>query len=990
MRNFKFWIIAPVLVFLVACGSAETKKARHLEKGNEYFSQKQYKEAIIEYKNVLQLDANNKVAFKNLAMSYYLSKEVGQAVPYFLKARELNPEDIEVRKKLSQIFLAMQKPSEAKAEAEFILEKSPQDVEALGVLVSAVGKKEEAEGLLERIKGIQPNPAEAQRFNLLLGTLYLKKGDLSNAEDSFLDALKGEANSPEAHLALGDIAVLKRDNSQAEREYQAAVNAAPEQPGARMRLAEFYHFTKRPGEAKKILREVVNKDPDFTPALIRLGRMEFEEKNLDETGRIVESVLDKNRGDPEARILKAQLQLAKNQPGDAAANMEELIKARPDILLAHYLLALAYSGTGDVGKAKAELRETLNRDPNFEQATVLLAELNIRAKTFQNVADDLFRVLDRNPKNFEALLLVAEAAGTPGEAGEALKRFNKVQAEFADQSRYWLALWTINMKLGDLLAAEAALNEAQSKKAGLAEVHSAMGDLALARNDPQGAAKEYRKAVELASGPSPAHMKLAGLLVREKKAGEAKAFLSEAVGKWPKFVSAYVELARLNFEEGKPEECMKSLDHALALNPSDPDALLLRGQVKLAQKNPAEALADFQKISLMRPESAQLNYLMGVAYLQSQDLNSARTRLRQALNSDPNMVDAGVVLAEMDIRSGSFQTAAESLEKLFQKRQKTEPVYLLLGSAYMGMKQPGKASALFRELLETKPGDGRATFLLGTALQAEGKKGEARKLLEEAARLSPDAVDAFVELIGMDVQEKNYNAAIERINERLEKAPSARIYEVLGRVRTYQKEYAAAEAAYLKAVEMDPKSTRPYVALAQVYAMTGAYDQALAKTDEAIRLNSKNIGALMLSGMLCHQKGDIKKAQQAYEQLLAIEPNFIPAVNNLAYLLSESLGDNEKALKLATKARELAPEDPSVGDTLGWILYKKGNPEWALSYIQESAAKLPENAEVQYHLGMVNIKLGNSEAAKESLGKALKLNPNLPASDEIKRVLERL
>ena len=86
-----------------------------------------------------------------------------------------------------------------------------------------------------------------------------------------------------------------------------------------------------------------------------------------------------------------------------------------------------------------------------------------------------------------------------------------------------------------------------------------------------------------------------------------------------------------------------------------------------------------------------------------------------------------------------------------------------------------------------------------------------------------------------------------------------------------------------------------------------------------------------------------------------------------------------------------APDDPNVADTLGWILCEQGNPEWSLTYLQQSAVKLPENAEVQYHLGMVQYKLGNPEAAKEALDKALKLDPELPAAVEIrKRVLEEL
>ena len=48
------------------------------------------------------------------------------------------------------------------------------------------------------------------------------------------------------------------------------------------------------------------------------------------------------------------------------------------------------------------------------------------------------------------------------------------------------------------------------------------------------------------------------------------------------------------------------------------------------------------------------------------------------------------------------------------------------------------------------------------------------------------------------------------------------------------------------------------------------------------------------------------------------------ALNNLAVLYSDDLGQLDKAYDLAKKAREVAPNDPHIADTLGWILYKEG------------------------------------------------------------------
>src|SRR4030095_6605446 len=92
-----------------------------------------------------------------------------------------------------------------------------------------------------------------------------------------------------------------------------------------------------------------------------------------------------------------------------------------------------------------------------------------------------------------------------------------------------------------------------------------------------------------------------------------------------------------------------------------------------------------------------------------------------------------------------------------------------------------------------------------------------------------------------------------------------------------------------------------------------------------LKADPKNLGAYTLVGTIHQLKGEIPKAQEAYERALALSPRFAPAANNLAYLYSEHGGDKDKALQLAQMAKEVAPEEPVIPDTLGWILYKHGD-----------------------------------------------------------------
>jgi tetratricopeptide (TPR) repeat protein len=132
------------------------------------------------------------------------------------------------------------------------------------------------------------------------------------------------------------------------------------------------------------------------------------------------------------------------------------------------------------------------------------------------------------------------------------------------------------------------------------------------------------------------------------------------------------------------------------------------------------------------------------------------------------------------------------------------------------------------------------------------------------------------------------------------------------------------------------------------------------------------------------------KARDTYEKLLALNPNSVVGLNNLAGLYSERLNQLDRAYELAQKARILAPGDGSIADTLGWVLYKRGDYQQALTLLQESASKLPENPEVQFHLGMTAYMMGQTDLARVALRKAASAPKDFPGKDESKRRLALL
>jgi tetratricopeptide (TPR) repeat protein len=162
------------------------------------------------------------------------------------------------------------------------------------------------------------------------------------------------------------------------------------------------------------------------------------------------------------------------------------------------------------------------------------------------------------------------------------------------------------------------------------------------------------------------------------------------------------------------------------------------------------------------------------------------------------------------------------------------------------------------------------------------------------------------------------------------------------------------------------------------------------RLEKVIAKNDKNVGAHALLGMVLNSQGKLDGANKEYRKVLTLSPKHPLAANNLASNLADGGGNLDEALKFAQIAREAAPEDPSVGDTLGWVYYRKGLVDAAYPLIADAAGKLKKNASIRYHHGMVLAKRGKNKEAAAELKAALSLDPKFPGADESKKTLETL
>ena len=114
--------------------------------------------------------------------------------------------------------------------------------------------------------------------------------------------------------------------------------------------------------------------------------------------------------------------------------------------------------------------------------------------------------------------------------------------------------------------------------------------------------------------------------------------------------------------------------------------------------------------------------------------------------------------------------------------------------------------------------------------------------------------------------------------------------------------------------------------------------------------------------MLCEKLGRFDQMESILRGLMKAKPNDAHAFNALGYSLADRNIRLNEARELILKAVQLAPRDPFIQDSLGWLEYRAGNVEEALR-ILEAAFKARPDAEIAAHLGEVHWRLGQHEKA---------------------------
>jgi len=673
----------------------------------------------------------------------------------------------------------------------------------------------------------------------------------------------------------------------------------------------------------------------------------------------------------------------------ARIEYQNVLQKFPDDPTANERLALIWYDRGATVRALAFFSRLNLQIPANQPLRVKRTRLLIglgRTTEARREAEGILRVSKNVP---EALVLLTDTI----RERDDLKVADEALQAFADKNSAYYQLASANVLAlrGDAAGARTALQRALALDPKSPEVHLALARFYAGQNNPAQALAMHKAAAELAPLRSPIRMAYANYQAQTGALADATATLKEITQKVPDYLPAWRGLAQIAMQQRRFEEAMTLLQNALRQDSSDIDALILRARVLLATGDAKTAIAELTQFGAAMPGLGVEKHQLALAHLQNQDPAKALVALEQTVGLFPDNVDAAILLAQLLLRGGKAQPAAELMTVVVNRRPDLLQAYLLLIEAASAI---GRLEPLAQSLvtnITAAPSNAQLRYVLGLVRLRQEKPADARESFEAALKVAPDVMAATIELFGLDLKEGKTEEALARAQAVTAKYPKSGVGPILtARAHSARGDWSAAETAAITAIELAPSDSAAYGILTSAYLKGIAQPGTLERIDAFLAKHVGNPLAALMGGQLFMVRKDYARVLAVYEKHLAANPGSSTVLNNLANLQADQLNNLDKGLELARKARELDPTSPAVADTLGWMLFRKNDARGALPLLQQAARAMPENPEVQFHLGKASLALGDEAGALAAFRIVAGAKAEFPEKAEAKAAVAEL
>jgi tetratricopeptide (TPR) repeat protein len=417
--------------------------------------------------------------------------------------------------------------------------------------------------------------------------------------------------------------------------------------------------------------------------------------------------------------------------------------------------------------------------------------------------------------------------------------------------------------------------------------------------------------------------------------------------------------------------------------------------------------------TLLRDEKGNV----GQAFLQLSVLLSrandkkAALRLVQDLAQPyPAVAEAHIAVAQAAMAADDIDLAISQAEDATKLRPDWELAVLVKGQA-LQRRSNAQALAYWNSYLSQNPQAKDVRLNYARLLVNDRNYEEARKEFERLGKDFPQNPDVTMAVALLAIQLKDYDAAEQALKRALAQNPkdadTVRLY--LGQVEEERKRYDDAKRWYTEVSRGDqyiPAQVRYAGVVAKEGDLPGArrYLQQLPAQNnqqrvqliqaeaQLLRDQNQNQEAYDLLGksleklpnypdllydyaMVAEKVNRIDVLETNLKKLIVIKPDHAHAYNALGYTLADRTERLKEAEEYIDKALKLAPDDPFILDSKGWVLYRRGQTKEALAYLRKAFSERPD-PEIAAHLGEVLWAEGQKGEAEKVWRQALEDNPD--------------
>ncbi|MBZ2167671.1 tetratricopeptide repeat protein [Marinobacter sp. F4216] len=814
---------------------------------------------------------------------------------------------------------------------------------------------------IEVRNAIQAEPGNVDHV-LRLANLYLDAGASKDAADLLEPWFEDHKEAVTLTLARAYVSQGKHLSA---TETLANFTPASESEQLEVSLIQAEALRQR-GEfegAIALFQQLSESNPSNVDAVEGLVKSQLGPQQFDEAVKTAKKWLETNEPEPEVLYWKALAQYQLGEMEQAGATLTDAVSVVPtaDVFLPirrNILTALSQVLTAQGRITEAQiynniLAENTNTavQEQFEAAMSAVKEGQVETAKAQ-----LRDLLTASPDNEQITLMLGALSASTGELDEGVQLLTENLDPETASTPLIRAATVAQVDAGEREEALKTLERAIEARPNTSELLAMHGILAL--NIPghhDAGIESLTKAISLTPENTRLHLALARHFQRNNEPDQALSNLRTAFTKAPDdWITTAYYLDFLLRTEAKTE-AEEIRDSLLNGYPEDRQAQLLASMADARLNNQSAATERLEALVKANPDWQPGLRALASTYLLSGEKDKAVGTMVEVVRLNPNDVGPLLQTSRLYAQDRTPEDVKSWLATLGQQHSELEPLAVGL-VAQINIREGNLAEA--SDLLKTQP-DNHSFIQQTTAnlLAAEARQAlisedfeTARTKITEAIALQPDNINLALIPVRIAELEKGVQHARDTLRD---------VENTFGK----QSITVRAQAGLML---RDQRPDDAIKLLSSYYEETGDLDSLAYLVSVSQATQSEDAGQLSLEwvtkapnspaahlrrGDILLQSGSQDEAAGHYERVLELQDNNVTAMNNLAWILRES--DRSRALKLASRAAELAPNSAAVLDTYGWILHLDGQHQAAAEQIEKALELEPDQEEIAQHLEQV-------------------------------------